>query len=151
MFVSGRSLHSSCEVPWEVMLPIPVNMMFRQAVANNSPVAHVPTVRQDNSHSSHSFTQSEIADLERVLPKSPVRKSGVSRDSEMPDLDLETMLAPNSPIRDGLQSPLSAAAGQERLSVSHSDDLDTLLLNAASNVSNIKSKNIRVFQKTILP
>ena len=135
------------------MLPIPVNMMFRQAVANNSPVAHVPTVRQDNSHSSHSFTQSEIADLERVLPKSPVRKSGVSRDSEMPDLDLETMLAPNSPIRDGLQSPLSAmaAAGQERLSGSHSDDLDTLLLNAASNVSNIKSKNIRVFQKTILP
>jgi hypothetical protein len=118
------------------MLPIPVNMMFRAKLPPNcSPPSPLPPVHRD-SLVSRNFTESEIADLERILPKSPVRRSSNESDLALPDIDLESMLGPNSPIRSVVSSRMS-------FSVHNSEDptgftcaeMDVLLSNASANVS----------------
>ena len=117
------------------MLPIPVNMMFRSKLPTNcSPPSPLPTTHLD-SHVPRKFTESEIADLERILPKSPVRRSSSESDHALPDIDLESMLSPGSPIRSFMSSKMA-------LSVQFSEDptgftcaeMDVILSNASANV-----------------
>ena len=125
-------------------------MMFRQKAAhaaNSSPIATSNSIPLDTVSGPQSFSQKEISDLERVLPKSPVRKSSFPRDNELSYLDLESMLAPNSPIRGSLASRPAIPIDLE--TDYNSSEIDSLLSNAAKYA--LKSKKSKDNLQAVLP
>jgi hypothetical protein len=131
------------------MLPIPINMMLRQKAANaanSSPVSSLSSTPLDTVSVPQAFSQKEIADLERILPKSPLRKATAMRETDMAVLDLESMLAPNSPVRDSLSRP---AISIDFDSDYNASEIDSLLSNATKYA--IRSRKHKEIQQPILP
>jgi hypothetical protein len=120
------------------MLPIPVNMMFRSVSklpSNFSPPSPLSTIQLE-SYMPRKFTANEISDLERILPKSPVRRSSSESDTALPDIDLESMLGPSSPIRSLMSTKMAFSVRScEDPKGFTCAEMDVILSNASANMS----------------
>ena len=83
------------------MLPIPVNMMFRPTSAAASSLSINQATSRNQSQWLSSFSDLDPADLEKMLPHSPVRNGNLnpSETTLMKEIGLDQMISPDLPLR----------------------------------------------------